>query len=77
MQGQQARAGEKDRRGGSGSALATALDPCQIVSICPAFSLLADTNLVLGRILPAFFPHIFGPQENEPLDADGARCTGG
>lgn len=36
-------------------------------------SLPTDANLVLGRILPQFFPHIFGPQENEPLDAEGAR----
>ena len=32
-----------------------------------------DANLVLGRILPAFFPHIFGPAEDEPLDEAGAR----
>ncbi|XP_070160046.1 5-oxoprolinase isoform X1 [Polyergus mexicanus] len=27
-----------------------------------------DANLVLGRLLPEYFPQIFGPQENEPLD---------
>jgi len=27
-----------------------------------------DANVVLGRIQPEFFPHIFGPNENEPLD---------
>jgi len=27
-----------------------------------------DANLVLGRILPEYFPKIFGPNENEPLD---------
>ncbi|KAG8231505.1 hypothetical protein J437_LFUL011543 [Ladona fulva] len=27
-----------------------------------------DANLVLGRLLPQFFPKIFGPSENEPLD---------
>lgn len=32
-----------------------------------------DANLVLGRILPQFFPAIFGPGEDEPLDAEGAR----
>ncbi|KDO33339.1 hypothetical protein SPRG_02146 [Saprolegnia parasitica CBS 223.65] len=32
-----------------------------------------DANLVTGRILPKYFPHIFGPHENEPLDLDGAR----
>ncbi|KAK0398342.1 hypothetical protein QR680_002542 [Steinernema hermaphroditum] len=31
-----------------------------------------DANLVLGRILPEYFPHIFGPNENEPLDKDAA-----
>lgn len=35
----------------------------------------ADANLVLGRILPDFFPHIFGPREDEPLDAEGARSA--
>jgi 5-oxoprolinase (ATP-hydrolysing) len=24
--------------------------------------------LILGRLLPEFFPKIFGPHENEPLD---------
>ena len=33
----------------------------------------ADANLVLGRILPDFFPKIFGPLENESLDSEGAR----
>ncbi|KAK9799317.1 hypothetical protein WJX73_000073 [Symbiochloris irregularis] len=32
-----------------------------------------DANLVLGRILPEFFPHIFGEDENQPLDAKGAE----
>lgn len=27
-----------------------------------------DANLVLGRLLPEYFPQIFGPKENEPLD---------
>ena len=31
-----------------------------------------DANLVLGRILPEYFPHIFGPKENLPLDTDGS-----
>lgn len=26
-----------------------------------------DANLALGRLLPSFFPKIFGPGENEPL----------
>ena len=27
-----------------------------------------DANLMLGRILPEYFPHIFGPDEKQPLD---------
>lgn len=27
-----------------------------------------DANLALGRLLPEYFPKIFGPRENEPLD---------
>jgi 5-oxoprolinase (ATP-hydrolysing) len=34
---------------------------------------ITDANLVLGRLLPSHFPHIFGPNENEPLDLDGSR----
>lgn len=29
-----------------------------------------DANLFLGRIVPEYFPHIFGPEENEPLDSE-------
>ncbi|KAG2383667.1 hypothetical protein C9374_004338 [Naegleria lovaniensis] len=29
---------------------------------------ITDANLFLGRLMPEFFPKIFGPQENEPLD---------
>nr|XP_012216316.1 PREDICTED: 5-oxoprolinase [Linepithema humile]XP_012216317.1 PREDICTED: 5-oxoprolinase [Linepithema humile] len=29
-----------------------------------------DANLALGRLLPEYFPQIFGPEENEPLDVD-------
>ena len=32
-----------------------------------------DANLVLGRIQPAYFPHIFGPSEDLPLDVEGSR----
>ena len=28
-----------------------------------------DANLRLGRLIPEFFPKIFGKHENEPLDA--------
>ncbi|KAL4856136.1 5-oxoprolinase [Chlorella vulgaris] len=34
---------------------------------------ITDANLVLGRILPDFFPRIFGPKEDQALDAEGAR----
>ncbi|OQR91721.1 5-oxoprolinase [Achlya hypogyna] len=37
------------------------------------FLSVTDANLVTGRILPEYFPHIFGPNENEPLDLAGAR----
>lgn len=36
---------------------------------------ITDANLVLGRVLPAFFPHIFGLTEDQPLDAAGARAA--
>ena len=34
---------------------------------------ITDANLVLGRILPEFFPSIFGEDEKQPLDAEGAK----
>ncbi|PNH07233.1 5-oxoprolinase [Tetrabaena socialis] len=36
---------------------------------------ITDANLQLGRILPDFFPKIFGPGENEPLDAEGTAAA--
>ena len=36
---------------------------------------ITDANLVLGRILPDFFPKIFGEAENEALDADASRAA--
>lgn len=30
-----------------------------------------DANLILGRLLPEFFPHIFGPNEDQSLDMEG------
>ena len=36
---------------------------------------ITDANLVLGRILPRYFPHIFGPGENEPLDEAASRAA--
>jgi 5-oxoprolinase (ATP-hydrolysing) len=35
---------------------------------------ITDANVLLGRIQPAFFPHVFGPHANQPLDADGVRA---
>lgn len=34
-----------------------------------------DANVVLGRVIPEHFPNIFGPDENEPLDLEGARTA--
>lgn len=31
---------------------------------------MTDANLALGRLLPHYFPKIFGPKENEPLDKE-------
>ena len=30
---------------------------------------LTDANVLLGRIQPAHFPHVFGPSGDQPLDA--------
>jgi len=32
-----------------------------------------DANLVVGKLKPEFFPKIFGPDSNEPLDEQAAR----
>ncbi|MDV6011453.1 hydantoinase B/oxoprolinase family protein [Haloechinothrix sp. LS1_15] len=32
-----------------------------------------DANLMLGRIQPAHFPHVFGPGADQPLDAEVVR----
>ncbi len=29
-----------------------------------------DCNVMLGKIQPGFFPHVFGPRGNQPLDAE-------
>jgi 5-oxoprolinase (ATP-hydrolysing) len=34
---------------------------------------ITDANLILGRLLPEFFPKIFGPHENEPLDFERTK----
>ena len=32
-----------------------------------------DCNLMLGKLQPAFFPQVFGPDGDQPLDADAVR----
>ena len=34
---------------------------------------LTDANVVLGRLQPAFFPQVFGPQGDRPLDRQASR----
>lgn len=31
---------------------------------------ITDANMILGRLIPSYFPSIFGPDENLPLDLD-------
>ena len=32
-----------------------------------------DCNVMLGKLQPGFFPHVFGPQADQPLDAEVTR----
>jgi 5-oxoprolinase (ATP-hydrolysing) len=32
-----------------------------------------DANVMVGKLIPEFFPQIFGPQQNLPLDAEAVR----
>lgn len=32
-----------------------------------------DANLALGRVIPEYFPQIFGPNEDLPLDTEASR----
>jgi 5-oxoprolinase (ATP-hydrolysing) len=34
-----------------------------------------DANVMVGKLIPDFFPRIFGPQQNQPLDADAVRAA--
>ena len=34
-----------------------------------------DCNLMLGKLQPAFFPAVFGPNQDQPLDADAVRAS--
>ena len=36
---------------------------------------MTDANLLLGRLIPDYFPKIFGPSEKEPLDVDASRSA--
>lgn len=36
-----------------------------------------DANVMLGKLQPDYFPAIFGPDQNEPLDEDIVRCRFG
>lgn len=33
-----------------------------------------DANVMVGKLLPEFFPPIFGPDQNQPLDVDAVRA---
>src|SRR5579863_9618696 len=34
-----------------------------------------DANVMTGKLIPDFFPRIFGPQQNLPLDAEAVRAA--
>ena len=34
-----------------------------------------DANVMVGKLMPDFFPKIFGPQQNQPLDAEAVRAA--
>ena len=34
-----------------------------------------DANLLLGRLIPVYFPKIFGKSEKEPLDIEASRTA--
>ncbi len=34
-----------------------------------------DANVMTGKLRPEFFPHIFGPAQDQPLDADAVRVA--
>jgi 5-oxoprolinase (ATP-hydrolysing) len=36
---------------------------------------LTDANVMVGKLIADFFPKIFGPQQNLPLDADAVRAA--
>ncbi|GAW00676.1 hydantoinase B oxoprolinase [Lentinula edodes] len=48
----------------------TCYDPEEGTPLVSIDMAVTDANLLLGRLLPEKFPKIFGPNENESLDAD-------
>ena len=34
-----------------------------------------DANVMVGKLIPDFFPKIFGPEQNQPLDAEAVRAA--
>jgi 5-oxoprolinase (ATP-hydrolysing) len=34
-----------------------------------------DANVMVGKLMPEFFPRIFGPGQDQPLDADAVRAA--
>ncbi|MDO3432039.1 hydantoinase B/oxoprolinase family protein [Rhizobium sp. CBN3] len=34
-----------------------------------------DANITAGKLLPEFFPEIFGPEQDQPLDAEAVRAA--
>jgi 5-oxoprolinase (ATP-hydrolysing) len=38
---------------------------------------LTDANVMVGKLIPDFFPKIFGSQQNSPLDAEAVRAAFG
>jgi 5-oxoprolinase (ATP-hydrolysing) len=38
---------------------------------------LTDANVMVGKLIPDFFPKIFGPRQDQPLDAEAVRAAFG
>src|SRR5206468_3926626 len=36
---------------------------------------LTDANVMTGKLIPEFFPKIFGPRQDQPLDAEAVRAA--
>jgi 5-oxoprolinase (ATP-hydrolysing) len=36
---------------------------------------LTDANVMVGKLIPDFFPKIFGPRQDQPLDAEAVRAA--